>query len=142
MNFQPSESNKLLKAMYLFVRYICGLVVAGASSVLVVVFLIAAVPVPSRISVMLTGVFAGFLGIAIGSFTLPRDSRVFASVLYLTLGVLYYIAVQHLIWLNRAEPGPTILPLLFPLLAGGLVGTCLHLFFFLRGRLKPKGDNV
>jgi hypothetical protein len=138
MNSLPSENNKLLIVGWLLLRYICGLFLAGGSSLLVVLILLISIPTPSRVSVILTGVMAGLIGIVAGPITVPRHSRMFASAFYLALGVLYYVGVQHLIWWNRNEPGSTMFPLLFPLLVGGSLGVCLQVFLFIRERLKTR----
>lgn len=126
----------VLNMGWLFLRYVIGLFVAAASSMLVFLVLLASSPKPSLTSFVSTVITMAFVGVAVGPFVVPRDSRVVAASLYLVLGILYYVYFQQMISYERVESTP--FPLLFLLLAGGLLGVSLHLILMVRRRMTSR----
>jgi hypothetical protein len=143
MNLRSPANVKVLKSGWLFIRYVCGLFLAWVSSLAVFVFLVMSIPDPSRVSGVLIGVMAGFVGVGVGPFTVPFRSRVFASFFYLLLGLLEYVRIQYLIRVNRDELYSPMFPMFYPLAAGGFLGVCLHLALQKRYRPHPmKGSGL
>src|SRR5262249_5038266 len=114
-----------MRTCWQFLRYVMGLLLAGASSLLVFWVLLLSLPGPSLISFVFTIIMMAFTGVVSGAFVVQDKSRIAASSLYTILGALYYLYVQQSISYGRNESAG--FPLLIPLLAGGVLGVCLHI---------------
>lgn len=127
----PKLRQGLMTALLLFARYFLGLAVACILSWTVLI--VGMVLGDCSICFWLVVFFVGFVGVFFGPFTVPVDSRRFAAMIFLGLGLDFYRSVMLRIKsmdIDSPPPGWPEYPHFWPLLWGGLTAIAAHWIFW------------